>query len=233
VRFVLLIALSFACSRNGALVVNISSSELMIPNDTDQIVFRVFDGTTPLEERSYSLGTPPRNAWPLVQQINRGDASPSQVTVAVELRKEDVDGALLLVGYEGVDATLPASGFDSLEIVVERACDDADGDLYGVGGGCRGFDCNEAAIEQPKDQPCQRDGGVGDAGSSCGQVMCRPSEVCVGEDCLRRCDQRNPCIAPFACNEDLGACQCRQVTCRVDRECAPAGMCDHGCCVGL
>ena len=201
------------------------------------MLVRALDGEVAIEERTYSLGTPPRDAWPLVQQINEGKTSPRTITVAVELRKETGDGTLLLVGYAATDATVPTSGFSTIDLDVGRSCDDGDGDDFGLGAGCKGSDCDDDDPQQPAVAACSRpDGGTNDGGELCGsqQLMCDQDQECVRERCLDTCQSTEECRDPaLVCNRsDPMVCICN-VFCDRDGECSP-GRCDErGCCVGL
>jgi hypothetical protein len=247
------LALILGCeATTGSLVVQISSS-LEIPGETDQLIVRVFDRTTPLTEQSYTLGRAPRDVWPMVQQIVRGPKTPKRITVAAELRRRSSDDTLLLVGYAALEVELPETGERTIALEVERTCEDQDRDERGIGSGCRGQDCDDEDPSRPVPEPCgpspdagvvmdagfpRLDAGlVRDAGfmrpdaGFCGptQERCAPDEVCVRNYCRTRCMTSRECPdTRYTCNTQLGVCFC-DFPCDNDDRCRPY-VCEDGCC---
>lgn len=238
--------LPLACSKAEAVAVVLEiRSSLGIPNETDTLSVRVMDGPSPLSEERYALGVDPRDRWPQTLPLLPGERSPATVEVVIELSRSSPGAPSRVVGFVATRVTFPSSGVSTLPIEVPRACEDPDGDRYGIGQGCLGADCDENAADVPAQRACSpADAGVAvdtgvaadtgvavDAGGvACGSITCAPDRRCFGNQCGRRCTNDQECGDPdFTCVEPPGVCYC-PTPC--DQNPATCGLfpCVDGCC---
>ncbi|MCC7387084.1 MAG: hypothetical protein IT384_34945 [Deltaproteobacteria bacterium] len=226
--------LPLACGKSEAVAVVLEiRSSLGIPNETDTLSVRVMDGPSPLSEERYALGIDPRDRWPQTLPLLPGERSPTTVDVLIELSRSSSGAPSSVVGFVATRVTFPSSGVSTLPIDVPRACEDRDGDRYGIGRGCLGADCDENAADVPAQRACPpADAGVAvDAGGvACGDVTCAPDRGCFGNQCGRRCTDDTECGDPdFTCVEPPGVCYC-PTPCEQNPAACGLFSCVDGCC---
>lgn len=224
------------------------SSELAIPEETNNLVVRIsVDGAESVEE-VYTLGDAPRDRWPQTLPLLADDALPERLTVAGELRVTTEGRPSVVVGYGEVQVDFPNAGTERTPLEVPRACRDDDGDGYGLGFGCISFDCDDDDPDVPRErfcgEPAARDGGVRDGGgrdagppvrdggvvgTPCGTMVCGEDEACLNRECYPRCMSNADCgELHLGCLTRYGVCICR-VPCGSTNDCGPL-ECTDGCC---
>ena len=210
-----------------ALIVELESS-LEIGVDTNSIALRIRRDESLLYQVSHALGDPPRDAWPQTVPIVSNDEALGPVTLEVELLWTEAGMPSATVGFTELTITVPTSGADVQTVVVPRACDDADGDTYGEGFGCRGPDCDEGNADIPARLQCP-DWPLGSPGDMCGAFVCNEDQTCFDGQCLQTCVSNSDCGESFIlCFRPIGVCVCR-LPCTASTSCGPY-QCREGCC---
>lgn len=243
-----LCAIAVACSDDSrpALIFEIRSP-LAIPAETNVLAARVMNGEgAVLREETYPLGTPPRDRWPQILPILRGETAPADISLVLELRRANNNAPADVVGFAVAPASFPGAGERTVMVEVPRACADADNDGFGFGVGCRGLDCDDRSPSRPDPSPCETpDAGVPDAappdaaqqppdaGPVCGDagVVCPQDETCFAGACRDTCegqmecpDQNQLCLPPF------DVCFCRYPCSENTPPCGGVFACLDGCC---
>lgn len=250
----ILVGLAGCQTDSPALLVDVSS-ELDIPTETNVLAIRI-DADGRRVDETYVLGTPPRDKWPQTLPVV-AEEIPTRLSIAGELRVSSDGRPSVVVGYGEVEIAFPTEGVARVPLEVPRACTDADGDGFGVGFGCADPDCDDDDPDAPMLYFCgggpPRDGGVRDGGPAgtrdggpprdagprprdggvegtpCGQMICAEDEMCLNEDCYRRCTTQADCAEfHLGCSTRYGVCLCR-LPCRDSTTCGPL-ECIDGCC---
>lgn len=218
-------------------------SSFQLPDEANELWVQVESDGAVVAQELYPLGAPPRDRWPQTLPIYGGEHHADTVDVALDLRlRLAEDEPPVLRGQVAQRIAFPAEGTRTVAMEIPRGCEDADGDRYGEGMGCRGADCDDgdAALNTYCPAPvvdCSSDASLCDA----------ETELCHAQVCLPRCDPLawwDDCGRKeyLTCLADPGVCVCR-TPCDDDEGCEICSSwdwmcafpeqwsCTDGCCV--
>lgn len=185
----------------------------------------------------FALGSPGEAVWPQTLPIFAGRRSPLEFDLTIELvNAAPPDQPEVVVGSTSAAAREPVQGVRTLYLGVPRACDDPDGDGYGIGPGCKAPDCAEMNSDIPANTPCPggeaADGGMGTPGlmGCLGGTPCPDGQGCFANTCFPRCDTTDCADLGYGCVpfQTQSLCQCK-VPCSADGGCGKF-ECMNGCC---